>query len=148
MRILVLTALLTVASGCYKYVPVTNLDQQVGSRIRVSLSDRGTADLARHLGPAVAELEGQLVQSENGDMTLAVASTQNHSGIENFWNGERVDVPRDFVVRMQERKFSTLRTTLFVGSMLAGGILLNAALGDALGLGIGGGGKNGGGAQQ
>ena len=151
-RTLFLSALATTAAlgtGCYKYEPIAQTERDPGIRVRATLNDRGTADLARFLGPSVAEVEGNIVSSQDGEMVLAVASTQQHSGIENFWNGEQVAVPRDFVVSLRERKFSTLRTTLLVGGILAGGIILNASLGDALGLGIGGGkGGGGGGSQQ
>ena len=137
MRVLVFVLGILAAPGCFGYVPVGS-PPDPGAHLRATLSDRGTADLAPSLGPSVAAVEGRLVSHSEDQVVLAVSSTMLHNGVERFWNQEQVAVPRDLLATLQTRRLSRSRTVLFTGGLLAGGLLLNAALGDALGIGVGG----------
>ncbi len=131
------------SSGCFTYVPISSSEIGPGTRVRASLTDRGTADLARFLGPSVAAVEGTITNRSDEDLVLSVIATDKTNGVEDLWAGEQVAVPRDVIASVELRRFSTLRTVLLVGTMTAGALIINAAAGDLLGIGSGD--KDGGG---
>ena len=139
MRALGLLLAVLVAGGCYRYVAAPASGVEPGMKVRAVLSDHGTADLARYLGPSVTAVEGQVISSSEIEMIVAVSLTELHSGMENYWNNEQVALPRNALASVYLQRFSGARTALLAGGITAGGLLLNAALGNALS--IGGGGK-------
>ena len=140
MRTLAFGFALLFLVGCHRYVPISSGPQEAGTPVRVALTDHGTAELARFVGPSVAAVQGRLVRGSREEVVLSVTSTELHNGAESYWSGEHVAVPRDAIAVLEERRFSRSRTAFLAGGLTAGGFLLNAALGNVLG--IGGGGRN------
>jgi hypothetical protein len=125
-------------AACYSHIPAATAPS--GSRIRILLSDSGTRELARYVGPRVSTINGTVERSENGgDLVLAVSSTVTNEGSETFWKGEAVAVPRPYIAVLQQRKLSVPRTAALAGGLLAGAIGLGRATG-AIGSGGGKGG--------
>lgn len=109
--------------------------------MRLYLSDAGSRELARYVGPRVTNINGTVTREENGgDLVLAVSSTVTTNGNETFWDGEVVSVPRPYIAVLQERKLSVSRTAAVAGGLVAAAVGLGRATG-AIG---GGGGKGGG----
>jgi hypothetical protein len=95
-------------------------------------------------------LEGSLLDVTDTAYVLAVHNVIGLSGARTRWSGERVALPRDYVARTFERRFSRSRTTLVVTGVVAA--VATFFLGRNL-LGFGGGDAsdhpdNGGGNQQ
>ena len=118
MRNMTLVLALAVASGCYRYAPISMRTPEVGTRVSVSLTDAGTDDLARFVGPGVAAIEGHVVSSSDEAMHLGVTLVRLHNGAENFWKGERVSVPRVQIAEVRERRLSRSRSFLSAGTLL------------------------------
>ena len=107
-------------AGCYVYRPVTGTVPPPGERVRLTLTDAGTADLAAQLGPSTVELSGQLVYDSADAYLISVLGTRARSGIEAGWRGEQVTVPRSLVAHVEQRHFSRTRTVLMsVGAIVA-----------------------------
>lgn len=123
------------AAGCYTYTPLTSTPAP-STELAVDLTDRGRVYAAPDIGPAVTRVEGSLIDVTDTGYVLAVRSVMARSGGRTRWSGERVALPRDYVARTFERRFSRRRTTLVVGGVLAavGAFFLSKDL-----LGIGGG---------
>ncbi len=115
------TALLGLLSGCYNYLPLTTAAPNPGTRVTADLTDSGTSILAPYLGPGVGSADQELV--------LAVVATRNRSGIEHYWNGEAVTLPRSDVAGLRERKLATARTIVVVTGGVGGAIALLGAFG-------------------
>ena len=103
-----------VTASCYVYRPVTGTVPATADRMRFTLNDAGTAGLASQLGPSTVELSGRLVADAGDAYLVSVASTVARNGVEADWRGEQVAVPRTFVDRVDQRRFSRTRTVLMV----------------------------------
>jgi hypothetical protein len=126
--------------GCYAHVPETSVAPDPGTRVRVLLTDAGSTELARHIGPRVSTINGEIMRREDdGELALAVSSTVTRDGSEAFWKGEAVTVPRPYVAVLQRRKLAVARTVVLAGALAGAAI----GLGRITGV-VGGGGRGGG----
>jgi len=114
--------------GCYGYYP-PNTPAPLGKSVELTLSDSGSFALARQIGPSAATINGRFTSDSANAITLAVTGVRQRDGNEVDWKGERVSVPRPLVVKLEERRFSRGRTTLFVGSIVVGMLVARSALG-------------------
>lgn len=139
MRLAVFTAVV-LSWGCYAHVPETSVAPDPGTRVRVLLTDAGSAELARYVGPRVNTINGEIMsREEDGGLALAVSSTVTSDGVEAFWKGEAVTVPRQHVAVLQRRKLAVARTVAVAGSLVGAAI----AIGRVTGI-VGGGDPKGG----
>jgi hypothetical protein len=113
---LVLTTLL---ASCHRYEPVTAATVASGSSVAVSLTDYGTANLGRLLGMGVGTVEGNLVSVSDSAYTLTVQVVRQRNGVETFWRGERVAIPRTDVAEIRQRRFSRSKSALATVAVLA-----------------------------
>ena len=130
-RVALLTGAVALAlnSACYAYQPVTGLPLGEAQRVRLHLTDDGTTELARYLGPRVASADGRLASVRpDGALIVAVESVQLTDGVRQLWSGEGlVSFPALYVNRVERSELSRARTTL--GAIaLAGGLFLIAAI--------------------
>src|SRR5260370_41493184 len=98
--------LLGLAAGCYNYFPLTTADPRPGTRAAAQLSDSGTLALGRYLGPDVADEEGRLVAVTDQDIVISVVTVRNRNGVEHYWIGELVTLPRSNVTIRRHRKLA------------------------------------------
>jgi hypothetical protein len=134
-RAFTLFAIPAMISACHSYLPIEGAPAP-GRRVAIELTDAGTSELARYVGPRVGAIEGELVGASDSTLALSVIVTRQHNGIESFWNGEQVLVPRAYVSHLSERQLSPTRTVLFASGFTA----LLAALAVAFSGGFNGGG--------
>ena len=115
LALLALPALLT---SCHTYRSAAGVPP-AGAVVRAELTDLGTVELARHVGPGVIVIEGRVVEATDSAMTVGVLAVRNRSGVESYWKGERVAMPRELVSTLATREFSRSRTTLAAGALVA-----------------------------
>lgn len=108
-----------VLSGCYVTVPLANPHPDPGTKLRVQLTDAGTDQLARYLGPGVITVDGRLVQNSDSALALSVTQVSMRSGQDQFWKGETVNLPRTAISTVQERKLSRVRSLIIAGGVIA-----------------------------
>src|ERR1044071_5972026 len=120
--------LMVLLGGCYGYYPAST-PAPVGRDVQVTLSDSGSFALARQVGPSTAAIDGRLASDSGNAMVLSVTNVRRRDGSEIDWKGERVTVPRPIVIKVEERRFSRGRTTLFAGALALGLIGTHQALG-------------------
>ena len=121
--------LLGLLSGCYNYLPLTTPQPQPGTRVAADLTDSGTAVLARYLGPNVGSVDGRLLTFTGQDLGLSVLVVRNRNGIEHYWKGETVTLPRGDIATVRERKLSIGRSVLLFAAGVGGSVALMAAFG-------------------
>lgn len=138
LRLAWLGAQALLAAGCYTYTPVASTPP-ASMELALDLTDRGRMEAARDIGSSVSRVEGSLIDVSDTAYVLAVRSVMGLSGVRTRWSGERVALPREYVARTFERRFSRSRTTVVVGGVLAavGAFFLGKDL-----LGFGGGGAS------
>jgi hypothetical protein len=79
-------------------------------------------------------IEGDVVNGSPDSLTVAVRRVERRDGVEEYWKGEHVTIPRGAVVTYSERKLSRSRTALFGAGALAAAFALGQAFGDVTGL--------------
>ena len=119
MRLLTAAFLTILLGACHRYEPVTAATVASGSNVAVSLTDYGTANLGRLLGMGVGTVEGNLVSVSDSAYTLTVQVVRQRNGIETFWRGERVAIPRTDVAEIRQRRFSRSKSALATVAVLA-----------------------------
>lgn len=122
MRRCVPLVALGMLSGCHSYLPLGMVEPQVGTRVAAELTGYGSDTLARHVGPGITALRGDVISTENADVILSVTSVTHRSGHETLWRGEHVRVPRVAVQSFQRRKFSPGRSLLLGAAFLGGSV--------------------------
>lgn len=127
MRAAVFVATVVFAAGCYNYNPLTAPSPEEGTYVAVTLTDAGTADLARALGPSVFVVHGRYVGGDADGMQLSVSSVELIRGDEIDWRGERVTVPNDDIASVHVRQLSKGRSVLLVGVGLTGFVATTVA---------------------
>jgi hypothetical protein len=108
-----------VLGACHRYEPVTAATVARGSNVAVSLTDYGTANLGRLLGMGVGTVEGNLVSVSDSAYTLTVQVVRQRNGVETFWRGEQVAIPRTDVAEIRQRRLSRSKSALATVAVLA-----------------------------
>jgi hypothetical protein len=114
--------LLATLAGCHRYEPVTAATVARGSNVAVSLTDHGTANLGRLLGMGVGTVEGSLMTVSDSAYTLSVQVVRQRNGIETFWRGEQVAIPRVDVAEIRQRRFSRSKSALATVAVIAAAV--------------------------
>jgi len=121
-------ALVLTSMACRSYVPVVPHQLAPGSTARVSLTDRGSVELASSLGPRGDLVEGRVVESDDSALVLAVSTVVRTNGVEESWRGERLAVPQSYVAEATMPKLSRVRSVLLAGGVIAGLAAIAAAI--------------------
>jgi len=108
-------------AGCFHYVPAGAAPLPGGTEVSVGITDRGRVALTEDVGPGVRRIGGRLLESTDTSIALAVTSVQYLDlDITARWAGERVELSRDHVGEIRERRLSRSRTWAAVGLAAAG----------------------------
>jgi hypothetical protein len=146
MRVVMLGATLPFIGACYIYDVVELPTPAAGTRIEAELTDPGSTELASQLGPNIAAVRGDVVESDDAGLLLALTSVTVKNHERTSWKREQVRIPFTTVARVQQRRFSLGRSLLLGGAVI--GALVGAGLafdggGSAAGGGVGTGGGPG-----
>lgn len=126
-------------AGCYNYLAERRAGLAPASYVAVTLTESGSDELARYLGPDVLVVRGRYLgaTTDGLSLSLSVESVESRRGDIARWAGEPVVVPGEFVRRVEERHSAKSKTALLAGTAVAGAIVLYRAFGQGLGAGIG-----------
>lgn len=105
-----ITGFATLLVGCYTLQPTKSGAPQPGSIIGLDINDVGRVALGGSMGPAIAQIEGRLVQRDTNEYVVAVQSIRLLQGDEQTWHGEVVHIKPDYVSSLYERRFSAARS--------------------------------------
>jgi len=129
MRAAMLLTAVCLTAGCYNYSPLTQPTPEPGAYLAVTLTDAGSVDLARYLGPSVFAVRGRYVGEDEQGLLLSVSSVELVRGDQLPWAGERVALPKDRIASVQVRQLSKRRSALLVGVGITGLVATTAAFG-------------------
>lgn len=127
MRTLGLIGVLCLTAGCYNYNPLTTPSPEPGTHVAVTLTDPGSENLVRSLGPEAFILRGRYLGDSDQGMLFSVSSVETRRGIEQPWQGETVTVPADAVASMDVRRLAKGRSLLLAGLGVGGLVVTTVA---------------------
>jgi hypothetical protein len=129
----VLTAALALCcagmAGCYTTVPLTSDPPPPEREIVVEFTETGAQRLGGLLGGAVVSARGRPLEWSSDTVALAMVVTTRAGGGEQFWQGERVAIPRGAIARVRERRLDRRRTAIGVLGGIAAAILVQQVTG-------------------
>lgn len=109
-------------AGCYNYSPLTTPSPEPGTYLAVTLTDAGSDELARSLGPAAFVVRGRYLTNDERGMLISVSSIETKQGFALPWSGETVAVPDNAVASLDVRRLARGRSLLLAG-VGAGGLV-------------------------
>ena len=118
-RGLVLAAAMLPQVACYEYHAITMTNAPVGEPIRVSLTDRGSVELAPLIGPQITALDGAVTAPGDSVLHVRVSSVINRVGYTTTWNGEEVRVPSAYVASIERRSLNRKKSWVVAGLSVA-----------------------------
>ncbi len=136
VRSVVMLAVLVVGTGitgCYTHRQIDTEVVPVGTRIVAQLTERGTLEMTDSLGGSAVSVSGRVQSASVDRMIVALNRVTMRQGNAVTWSGEPVGIPRTYVNRVRERKFSAWRSML-TGAIVASGFLFVI---DRLGMDVG-----------
>ena len=134
-----ITALVAVAvllpnvTGCYESHAVQTAVVP-GTEVSLAITDRGRVALGKQLGEGVTRLNGRVAEASDSQYVVKVSSVEYVASPMGHWSGEEINVSRDYIASVAERRLSKKR------SWLAAGIVVGAIAVVSLGIKIIGGG--------
>lgn len=134
-----------VAAGCTRYEVASPGAAAEGARVRVTLTEAGTAALARSAaGAGVVAVEGALVAGPLGGagadtLRLRADRLMTGAGVPVAWTGGEVAVARADVRTLERRVSDRARTAWLVAGGVAAGAAFLAVVRNAGSAGRGGG---------
>ena len=85
----------------------------------LEVTDAGRVALNEKIGPGVVRLEGTLAGMEGDELLVDATAVRQVRGYITDLGGVRVRLPKNYVTRMDERRFSKSRTLMVVGGVVA-----------------------------
>ena len=133
--------------SCYSYRNTAVGDAALMTPVRVELTEQGSEEISKQVGPRGSMLEGVLASRSDSSLVFNVTALARMNGVEETWHGEHVTVPATDVSRIQLRKFSAVNTSLLAAAIVLGGYFVRSGAGSRNIVGTPGGPPPGGGGQ-
>lgn len=110
--------------GCYSLQPTRGAAPEPGDQVAFDVTDVGRVALGGSMGPEISQVEGRLVEAQNGDYVVAVSAVRLLRGGQQIWRGEQVRINKQHVGRLYERRFSKGRTVALGVAVVAGAVFV------------------------
>jgi len=107
---------LCLTAGCYNYHPLATMSPEPGSYVAATLTDQGSTDLARYLGPNVFVVRGRYVGDGEAGILVSVSAVELKRGDDVSWAGETITLPPDAVASLEVRHLAKGRTLLLASA--------------------------------
>jgi hypothetical protein len=118
-------------AGCYRYAPMNGVEPVAGNSVQVQLTPDGSRELAPLYGPGIQELEGRVAAVDGDSIKLVLRTARSADGLESYFKGDPVTLPRTAVTAILERKLAVGQTALVGGLMVGSAVVGASALGGA-----------------
>jgi hypothetical protein len=119
-RAAVLLGVAMLLVGCYNYEALGRSHLRPSSFVMITLTESGSEELARYLGPDVLTVDGRFLGADERGLLLSVTAVETRRGHVLDWQGESVVVPGAFVREVEERHPAFTKTALLAGASLVG----------------------------
>ena len=119
--------------GCYDAVPLATPAPEPGRELVVQLTDAGSENLARIVGPRATEIRGRYLGGSADTLRIAVIGVTMRNEEERFWQHELVAIPRIAIATVRERQLSRPRTAAVLALVAAAAVLVKIGFGGSPG---------------
>lgn len=143
MRRVLVLFVAAATTGCFTYVPAEIEGPSRGETIRAHLSPPLTVPVGDIAVQQTESVAGEVVRWSDQYLVLSAQTLISSSGQDFLGRGFTVQLPRSSLVQLEARRFSTWRTALLTGGIIAGSVILGILAQE----GFGGGDADGGGGQ-
>lgn len=144
MRTIATLLLLTLGlNGCFAYMPSHGAPLRQGQGVKAYLSTPQDVRLEAVTANNVAVVEGEMVRADSAVLVLSAGTLRSNAGYEQLGQGATVQIPRQNLSRLEERRVSVLRSVGLVGIAVALTVLTAAASNGSSARGGEGGGPGG-----
>src|SRR2546429_6765222 len=92
LRVAALMTSVLVQAGCYNYLPLRRSSLVPSSYLAVTLTETGSEELARYLGPNALVVRGRYLEATERGLALSVESVESRRGDLAPWAGGTVVV--------------------------------------------------------
>jgi len=124
-----LAAVVSAQLACYNYTPMRRSSLTPSTYLALTLTDDGSDELARYLGPGVLVVRGRFLSSTERGLAISVGAVELRRGDILEWKGETVVIPGEFVRSVEERQVAHGKTVLLAGASLFGMVVAYQAFG-------------------
>jgi len=110
--------LLCLATGCYRYVPLTPGATPRDAEVRFGLTQAGAAALTPILGRGTIAVEGRVAAVTDTAYVVSMSATlkpAENGNDRTVWAGEMVSIPRASIASAESRTLDRGRTTTLFG---------------------------------
>ncbi len=108
-------------AGCYTLRPaVAGVLPEVGTVVALDVNDAGRLALGGAMGPEIAQIEGRLIETKNGEHVVAVSAVRLLRGAVQVWSGEKVRIRSEYLTSVYERRLSRGRTIALSAATIGG----------------------------
>lgn len=122
---------LVFVTGCYTFQPVVGHRIDPGTRIRIHLSDEGSARISGQVGQPVSSLDGRVVSVRSDTLLVTVAWGGLYAGTPFEGRRDTLAINHEEIFRMERSRFSAGRTTLLgLGLVGLGALVIDWLAGD------------------
>jgi hypothetical protein len=96
--------------GCYTLQPTGGPVPETGTVIGLDITDAGRVALGGAMGPEIDQVEGRLLAKDTSGYLVGVTSLHLLRGGEQVWHGEQVQIKKEYVASVYQRRFSPGRS--------------------------------------
>ena len=122
-------------AGCYTYTDVqTGTSMPADTFVRVELTDVGTTNVTKAIGPYVLMLDGPLETSGSNGVSMRITSLRRRGEGETRWTGDQITLAREDIRYIHQRSLSRGRTIAAATGFIGGGHGLLYIIAKAAGL--------------
>lgn len=100
----------TTLVGCYTLQPTGGPVPDLGTVVGLDITDAGRVALGGAVGPEIQQVEGRLLSKDSSGYLIGVTSLHLLRGGEQVWHGEQVQIKKEYVSSVYERRFSPSRS--------------------------------------
>lgn len=119
---LLAAVLLMPLMGCYAYIPTDFATPANGEIIRADLTARGSEEVVSRFGPGLQQIEGMTLENDGQRISILVDGVKGRQGNIPV-DATTVNLSRDAIATVYQKKFSTLRSLVFGAAVIGGAFL-------------------------
>jgi hypothetical protein len=83
---------------------------ETGTVVGFDITDAGRVALGGAMGPEIDQVEGKLIAKDSTGFLVGVTSLHLLRGGEQVWHGEQVQIKKEYVASVYQRRFSPSRS--------------------------------------
>ena len=123
------------STACYQYQEVQSSPKMPSeSYVRVELTDAGSTNVAKAIGPYIQYLEGPVASADESSLSVRVASLRRRGEADTRWTGDLIRLDRNDMRAVNARSFSRGRTAIAASIFTGLGLTVLYAIAKATGL--------------